>query len=31
MEYLKHLIKCITDEEGGLVGGTPKGMGHHIL
>ena len=31
MDFLNWLIKCITDEVGGVVGATPEGMGHHIL
>ena len=31
MDCLKRLIKCITDEAGGVVGTTPEGISHLIL
>ena len=31
MAFRNRLIEWIIDEAGGVVGATPKGMGHHIL
>ena len=31
MDFLKRLIKCITDEAEGVVGANPEDMSHHVL
>ena len=31
MDFLKRLIKCITDEAEGVVGANPEDMSYHVL